>query len=242
VLTYDLFTDVGGREINEDSAVCVENGGNYCFAVADGLGGHGRGDDASRKLTEVFAREFKETSFSDCGDFLRHAFLTAQEEILRMQREQGIKDGMLTTGVALAVAGGRCAWAHCGDSRLYMFKDGKSQIRTIDHSVPQMLALAGEIKERDIARHPDRNRLLRAVGLEWDSPRFEVSDEYGVADCQAFLLCTDGFWELVAQRAMEKCLRKTDSAESWLATLSALAEKNGRGGETDNRTAIAVVI
>lgn len=67
-------------------------------------------------------------------------------------------------------------WGHVGDSRLYYFKNGKIVKRTLDHSVPQMLVARGEIDEKEIRHHPDRNRLVRVMGMEWDEPKYQVSE------------------------------------------------------------------
>ena len=141
-------------------------------------------------------------------EYLNHAFTTAQNAVMELQKKQHARFEMMTTAVALAIIDGKCAWGHIGDSRLYLFKRNRIAIRTLDHSVPQMLVMSGEIKEKKIRKHPDRNRLLRAIGIEWDSPRFETSEEYDSADCQAFLLCTDGFWEFIEDKRMCSLLRK----------------------------------
>ena len=238
--TYKMIIKVGNREHNEDSAACIESGNNYCFVVADGLGGHGKGEIASQKVVEVFKREFCANPEHNEG-FLNAAFSNAQSEILALQRAHGDKLGMKTTVVCLSIINGMCQWGHIGDSRLYVFRKNKVSIRTLDHSVPQMLVLSGEIKEKHIASHPDRNRLLRVMGIEWDSPRYEVSDEVPLVDCQAFLLCTDGFWELIDPKHMGKFLKKSKTVDEWLNLMTAEVEKNGQGQDMDNYTAIAVM-
>ena len=241
MLTYKMITHVGNREHNEDSLACTESGGNYCFVVADGLGGHGRGELASKKATEVIAREFSQGA-KNSFDFLNKSLSAAQSEILDMQQAMNDRLGMKTTAVCLSIIDGKCQWGHIGDSRLYIFKKNKIIYRTLDHSVPQMLALSGEIKDKHIPTHPDRNRLLRVMGVEWDSPRYEISDEeLPLADCQAFLLCTDGFWELIDPKKMCRFLKKSGSAEEWLSKMIAEVEKNGQGNDMDNYTAIAVL-
>ena len=240
-MTYKLLTHQGNREYNEDSAVCVESSGNYCFVVADGLGGHGKGEVASQKLVEVFKREFEAAQPHDTR-FLPKAFETAQDEIMLMQREQGTKFEMKTTAVCLTVIENKCQWGYIGDSRLYLFKKNKVRFHTLDHSVPQMLALSGEIKEHQIANHPDCNRLLRVVGVEWDSPRYELSEEAELTDCQAFLLCTDGFWECIEPKKMGAFLKKSAQAEEWAEMMMAEVQKNGQGTDMDNNTAIAVIL
>jgi serine/threonine protein phosphatase PrpC len=149
---------------------------------------------------------------------------------------------MKTTAVALAVVNGKCAWGHIGDSRLYMLRKNRIKARTLDHSVPQMLVLSGEISEKKIRKHPDRNKLLRVIGVEWDSPQFEVADETDLASCRAFLLCSDGFWEFIGEKHIQAFLKKSNDANEWLRYMTDEVEINGSGCEMDNYTAIAVVL
>ena len=240
MLTYKMITNQGSREQNEDSAICIESDGNYCFVVADGLGGHGKGEVASQKVIEIFDREFRLTDRKS-KNFTGDALSKAQNEILDMQQTQDAKFEMKTTAVCLSIIDNVCQWGHIGDSRLYIFHKNKVKLRTLDHSVPQMLALSGEIKEKKIRHHPDRNRLLRVIGIEWDSPRYEISEELQLHDCQAFLLCTDGFWENIEQKKMCKFLKKSKTADEWLTLMTAEVEKSGQGQDMDNYTAIAVL-
>ena len=240
LLTHNMLTHTGTREYNEDSAISVKTNGNYCFVVADGLGGHGKGEVASQKVTEVFGREFRVNAERN-EHFFEHAFATAQDEILALQKAEGTKFEMKTTAVCLSIIDGICQWGHVGDSRLYAFYKNKVKFRTLDHSVPQMLALSGEIKEKHIRHHPDRNRLLRVIGVEWDSPRYELSEEFPLTDYGAFLLCTDGFWELIDPKDMGKFLKKSSTVDEWLELMAAEVKKNGSGQDMDNYTAIAVM-
>ena len=239
MISYELITCCGNREINEDCAICIEHNGNHCFVVADGLGGHGKGEIASNMLVSVFQELFDSCHVSTEA-FLQLAFDTAQEKIIEAQKSSHSLFEMKTTAVALAVIDGKCRWGHIGDSRLYLFKKNKIKTRTLDHSVPQMLVMSKEIKARDISRHPDRNRLLRVVGAEWDTQKYELSDEYDLADCQAFLLCSDGFWELIEEKKMQLFLKKSPDAKEWLALMTKEVENNGNGKDMDNYTAIAV--
>jgi len=225
-------------ERNEDSILELELDGRYCFVVADGLGGHGYGEDASKLLVEVFEREFKDAT-DNCG-FLARAFDRAQEEILSLQDKMGATNQMKTTAVALSIMDGKCAWAHVGDSRLHHFRRGVLAGRTIDHSVPQMLALSGEITEEEIRKHPDRSRLLRAVGDKWDAPRYEISKEIPLRKVSALLLCSDGFWEHLSGGSL--CPPPGAEAKAWLEKMQEEAEKTAIAEEMDNYSAIAICV
>ncbi|MDR0490830.1 MAG: protein phosphatase 2C domain-containing protein [Oscillospiraceae bacterium] len=236
-MTYSYICKIGDREINEDAAVCLKRDGCYCFVVADGLGWHGGGEVASRILIETFEREFRSVDESNSA-FLSRAFDIAQEEIASSKKKA---DEMKTTGVALSILGGRFCWAHVGDSRIYYFHKGKFRNRTLDHSVPQMLAISGAISDSEISHHPDRNKLFRALGDEWDNPRYEISKERRLSKGDAFLLCSDGFWEHIPEHMMIEKLRGSKSADEWLSAMRTDVEINASGHIMDNYTAITVM-
>lgn len=237
-ITYAISTFSGDREPNEDFAAAEYSRGRYCFTVADGLGGHGRGEAASRLVCETAQRCFKEQE--DC--LIKTMFEAAQEELLKKQQEENAVDAMKTTLNVLVVGGDGIYGGHVGDTRSYYFKKGKLVSRTKDHSVPQMMVSMGEIKEKDIRHHVDRNRLLRVMGIEWNKPQYVLSNEMKPEHNQAFLMCTDGFWENIEDRDMEKCLKKATDVQNWLDAMNAIVRQNGKDSDMDNYTALAVWI
>ena len=166
----------------------------------------------------------------------------AQEGLLAEQKRIGAQFEMKTTAVILVVADAQFRYAYIGDSRIYHFRKNKVQERSMDHSVPQMLAMAGDIKEKHIRQHPDRNRLLRVMGVEWESSRYELSEWNDLQPGDAFLLCSDGFWEPIVEKEMCKLLKKSNDAKTWLDAMSERVQQNGAGTDMDNNSAIAVCI
>ena len=236
---HSIFTDKGGRPVNEDCADAVRCGDRYCFIVCDGLGGHGMGDKASRLVTEALKKHF--TACRSIEEFAAGALPRAQNELLAAQRSDPRLRRMSTTAVVLCIEGDKGLCLHIGDSRLYHFRDGKVLSRTKDHSIPQVLCLTGEITEQEIRRHPDRNKLLRALGDNTEELRTDRS-EFDVKAGDAFLLCTDGFWEPVTEEEMERLLSANRKPAEWLSAMAKAAMKNGRETNMDNCTAVAVAI
>lgn len=192
---------------------------------------------ASKCAVDAVCTLFMERGFSD--HFFADAFSGAQNAILEQQALTQRFSTMKTTLVVLVVDNGWIHWAHIGDSRLYIFRGKRLLRRTLDHSVPQMLAQAGEIREADIRHHPDRNRLMRVMGVRNDAPRFEVGKPIRLTGAYQFLLCTDGYWELIEEDDMLRTMKESATPQQWLSQMNRIILENGRGQEMDNYTAIA---
>ena len=206
--------------------------------MADGLGGHGRGEVASSKAIET-ARDLTQLVGDSNADLLSDIFEEAQKRVMNIQ-EGTFANGMKTTLVALDICRDQIKWAHIGDSRLYYFQNCKLVERTLDHSVPQMLVLAHKLKEKKIRGHEDRNKLLRVIGSPWETKKYDCSEIINKNGFQAFLLCSDGFWELIDEKAMTKTLKKSNSVDEWLDAMVEIVRQNGKCTDMDNNSAIAV--
>lgn len=239
-LKYATLSLPGTREINEDSIAVKESNGKLILVVADGLGGHDKGEVASKIVAETIT----ETGIlcEDNAEGLAEALREAQRCLLEKQKQENAVDAMKTTAVALSLTNDRAYLAYVGDSRGYAFLKNGKYIRTIDHSVPQMLALAGDIREKDIRYHEDRSSLLRVFGSEWENDPIDFLEEIEVAKTKAFLLCSDGFWELITEFQMKWSLRWSKTPDEWLEKMKRIIEKNGKGKEMDNYTAGAVFL
>lgn len=201
------YTNQGGREHNEDSLRCRTDSG--VFVLADGLGGHQCGEVASGLAADVIAAGCQE-GVSGPADLLE-LFQKANEAVLNGQKEPGRED-MRTTAVALSIRRERAVWAHIGDSRLYRFSEGTVTPLTRDHSVTYRKYLGGEITYMDICRDDDRSSLLRVLGKPSCAPE---AGERPVRDGDAFLLCSDGFWEFVYDQEMLADWLKAETPEQW---------------------------
>ncbi len=239
-MEFTAFTNQGTREYNEDSYGIEEHGEDRCFVLADGLGGHGGGDVASRTAVAVVCDLFKREGFSD--SFFEKAFNLSQDAILAEQDKVHNHNGMKTTMVILVISGNKAYYAHIGDSRLFILKNSRIQGRTIDHSVPQMLVLSGEIKESEIRHHPDRSRLLRVLGVKGEIPRCEIGKPVKMKGSMSFLLCSDGYWELVEDKDIEETNKAASDPEEWVAAMNSIIRRNGEGTDMDNYSAIAVCV
>ena len=231
------YSHIGGREENEDSVFCgIGDDQSVCAVVADGLGGHGDGQIASRIVVQTLAQGAQCTRLPGEEQLLGW-FREANARILEENRSAA---GMRSTAVFLAVFQQEALWAHIGDSRLYHFHNGQLRNYTLDHSVPQVQVLMGELTRDQIPGSPDRNRILRSVGNE------EIEVEIAPAiplepGRHAFLLCTDGFWEYLSEAEIWLDLLKSGSPEAWLMYLRCRGEAR-KGADADNNTAAAIFV
>ena len=202
------YTNKGGRDHNEDSLRASAEAG--VFVLADGLGGHRSGEVASALAADaIFSGMTRDASLEEDG--LLSLFQSANEELLRQQAQPG-REEMRTTAVALKLAEGQAVWAHIGDSRLYRFSGGELAGVTADHSVTYRKYLGGEISYMDVYHDDDRSRLLRVLGKEPCRPE---AGRAAVSPGDAFLLCSDGFWEFVYNEEIQADLCKSRTPEEW---------------------------
>ena len=230
------ITSRGGRSRNEDTVLTETQPYGFFGIVADGLGGHGGGEIASREAALSFSEDYRQRKLMTKEQF-SDAFEKAGKKV---EARQSVQCSMKTTSVVLAVENGMARWAHTGDSRLYHFYQKHLVDQTMDHSVSQMAVLMGEITPDQIRFHEDRNRVLRALGSEnWEptiSQKIRVDNGF-----HAFLLCSDGFWEYVYEKEMEEELEKAETPKAWLDAMEKLLL--GRVKENnDNYTALAVFV
>lgn len=246
----DLITasvsDTGGRPNNEDAYGEWRGDRQFACVVADGAGGHGGGDAASRIVVDTVCGELQRVASAGLpltGPHLMRVLLRANDAIVDAQEQGGRLENMRSTAVLLAIDEAQqcAAWAHCGDSRLYCFRNGAARIQTQDHSVVQSMVDANLLPEQDVRGHPRRNVLFSALGTA-EELSIAVSEEpFALADGDVFLLCTDGFWEHVDETGMIEAISRTESPAAWLALLATQIRENADAGH-DNFTATAVWI
>jgi serine/threonine protein phosphatase PrpC len=241
VVTYYYISEKGTREINEDSISVAKRDNNFCFTLCDGLGGHNSGDVASSTVTEIFSELFQSAKIS-VDDFFMTAYTQANCIVNELQNNEDGINGMKTTVASLVISDNKCVWSHLGDSRIYCFNKWKLKSRTLDHSVPQMLVKENEISEKEIRFHPNRNRLLRVIGGDTQRPKYDVSGAVEIDGFYAFLICSDGFWELIDEREMRCCLLRSKTPEQWLNLMEKIVLKHGKNKAMDNYSAIGVFV
>lgn len=227
------YSDIGGRACNEDSVRIVTKGdGKACILVADGLGGHGGGAQASAAVADTICTMWQK---GQPGIDLECMVQCAHQAVVKLQTSQC---SMKSTVVVLTLNQGFAEWAHVGDSRLYYFHNKALAFQSRDHSASQIAVMLGDITPDQIRFHADRNRVLRALGQDCDL-LVETRDQPLLPGHHAFLLCSDGFWEYVLETEMEEDLRTSANPEEWIAKMRNRLNKR-IPKDNDNNTAAAV--
>lgn len=240
-LHHGAATDVGlVREVNEDSFLVAPP----VFVVADGMGGHDRGDVASRIVVEEFGR-LADTGYDPAQgpEVVTHTLLEAQARIAAYDAEQragGADDFAAGTTAVVALLIEQSTepkWllANLGDSRIYRLNDGDLEQVSVDHSVVQELVEAGVITADDAAVHPERHVITRALG-----GRGRVDADYFVlplSGAERLLLCSDGVSGMIDdERIAEILATASDPRDAADQLVAAAVAAGGR----DNATAVVI--
>lgn len=230
IINSAKYSCAAGHDINEDSLLCSAERG--IFIVADGLGGHSDGEKASLAAVDYFDENY----LGGCNnEVISRLIEGANAEVLKKG------DGGKTTVAAAFAENGHFFYANAGDSRVYYFRDGRIIAQTKDHSVCQASVDMGMLRPEDIRGNEDRSRLLKVLGSEESLNIKKAYPPIRIQNGDAFLLCSDGFWEYVYETEMEADLLKSDNSETWLKYMLKRhilrAENKG-----DNYTAVCGVI
>ncbi len=234
----------GGRATNEDRVGYCYTPDSALLGLADGMGGHPRGDVAAQlalqTISAMFQREAR-PGLQDVRAFLRRAIYAAHEHIHRYAREQRLDDFPRTTVVLCVLQDGIAQWAHVGDSRLYFVREKALLTRTLDHSHAEQrmlqTAVTGSLSQAAQARGTNRNVLYTCLGSP-QAPFIEIGVPQALRQGDVVLLCSDGLWSQVEQGAIVHLLSQRALADA-VPELVESALRN-RSAESDNVTALAI--
>lgn len=235
-IEYSKFTSQGGRENNEDSIGAAGN----LFIVADGLGGHSYGEIASKNVVEYLTSHYSDLEQID-NDTLHGVIAATNKYLWDLKREHPEYQDMASTVVAAFVRGNSFNYLNVGDSRMYFFRKARIFRQSRDHSVTQLCVDTGQIRPRDMRFHEDRNKLTRVLGLNEELKVNNLFEPFELQERDAFLLCTDGFWEYITERQMMRCLRRSRSADQWMQRMLKCIDRH-TGDGNDNLSAICAVV
>jgi PPM family protein phosphatase len=229
-------TDTGLlRSVNQDDYY-IDPDGRY-FIVADGMGGHAGGQEASRIATEIIQTYLNDNWHGEesSADLLQNALLKANQAILQDQSANPERADMGTTAVVVLLRQEEPWCAHIGDSRIYRLRGAKLEQITEDHTWVAMAMKAGSITPDQARVHPWRHILSRCLGRD-DVRQVDVQS-FEIQSADRLLLCSDGLTEEVADTQIATHLRNIRSCDMVAETLISTAKENGG---RDNITVVIV--
>ena len=236
------FSEIGTRESNEDSLAVMQSNYDLIAIVADGLGGCRNGEIASRLVVDHFAENFQKYKYSE-----DQILETIQEINTDIFIKNQITEPMMTTIAALWIDTQQVKGiaANVGDTRIYQFRNQKIVFQSVDHSRAQLAVMTGKISESEIRTSKNRNRLLRAIGA---GKQVRIGcEQLSIQSGDRFLLCSDGFWELLTENEMLQTIsdsqesEKSQNVKKWLSIMQKQINEKPQK-HRDNCTAIAVII
>ncbi|HWQ34993.1 MAG TPA: protein phosphatase 2C domain-containing protein [Blastocatellia bacterium] len=235
-VTIGTVTDRGlhpKRTANEDRLLVLRESG--LFLVADGVGGRQAGQVASQTVVDVFTESFRQRPRGDVLELLREAIIESNRRIYEGSVNDASLNGMATTLAVAVVDGARAIIGHVGDSRVYRFDGQRLTCETEDHSEVAEAVRGGEMTAAQAARHPNRNIITRALGIEPQvAPDFTM---VALNERTSLLLCSDGITRHIPDAELEEVMRSGAHPQSICDRLRELCYR--RGAE-DNLTAVVV--
>lgn len=216
------------RHVNEDAL--LDAGDQGLWVVADGMGGHSFGDEASRAIIDQLVGFRRREDLQQNISELKTRLNMAHEQC----RAHGKRQLMGSTVALLFVHDPYCIFLWAGDSRVYRYRDNQLQQMTEDHSLVQGLVTIGELNKEDMDKHPSSHIITRAVGVHTDLDLELQHDEIQPGD--RYLVCSDGLYKDVTEAEIHERMGGA-TVEACLNNLVDLALE--RGG-TDNTTAIVI--
>jgi len=242
-LSIAQCSERGSRETNQDFIGFCANEQVGCFVLADGAGGHAGGEKASRAVVGAVLKAFQAAPAARCMEAIW--LISAARKALTVARKQHPACPQMDTTVAALLINTEAAhatWCQLGDSRIYLFRRGRARQLTHDHSVLQSMIDAGFV-QGGLRGHSHRGRLYAAVGTP-DTPPTSVCDApLAIRQGDAFLLCSDGFWDALPEALMEEALLQAHTPEAWIKTMQQHIQRLTKGAiDGDNFSALAVWI
>jgi serine/threonine protein phosphatase PrpC len=230
----------GPRKSNQDRVAYCYSRDALCMVIADGMGGHLHGEVAAQIASQFIAEAFQRNAQPRLADplkFLLESITNAHHAIVDYANVRSLLETPRTTCVACIVQDGLAHWAHVGDSRLYLVRNGRVEGQTKDHSRVQILVDAGRVREEAVAAHPDRNKIFNCLG-QMGPPKVDLSRRTALRHGDVILMCTDGLWGPLTSRHICEELLRADIMQA-VPKLLDMAEVRA-GKEGDNASVVAM--
>jgi PPM family protein phosphatase len=216
------------RKENQDRMSWTQVPWGQLYIVADGIGGHAGGARAAELTVQGLERYLAKAS-EEIGieDVIRDAFCKTNKDVFdKAHTGDPETEGMGSTAVILLISGQIAKVAHVGDSRAYLYRDGKLRLLTKDHTQVQRFVDAGMMRPEKARNHPSASLLERAIGHR-PTVAMDIGADLVVKEGDGILLCSDGLSGCADDREIEAAINDSSSPQETVNRLLNLALKNG---------------
>lgn len=232
---------IGNRKSNQDRAAYAYSSDALVLVLADGMGGHLKGELAAGAIIDTFDNSFCQQAqprISYPMKFLEDTMKIAHERIMDFSHKMGLGGFPGSTCVAALIQDDKLYWGHAGDSRLYLLRDGAVLTRTHDHSIVSQWLESGVINAAEARVHPHRNQITNCLGGIDDIYYMESGGPLALESGDVLLLASDGLWGPFNDRDLAELLTSRPLSVG-LDEMIALALKR-ENGRSDNITGVVM--
>ena len=233
---------LGNRNNNQDRCAVLESVDTVLLVVADGMGGHPKGEEAAQLVIDTCEDAFMRIKkpIAEPEKFIDHISRQAHEAIITYGYRHIPAIDPRTTVVIALVQDGLAYWGHIGDSRLYHFRNGKVINKTVDHSYVEKLREQGIINDEEKEKHPFRNYVTRCLGGAPGAPEITIPDmPTRLEKDDTLLLCSDGLWGPLGDERLAAALDSSEKIRALLSRMADMAEEEA-SPSSDNVTGVAL--
>jgi len=195
-IEYAKVSALGDRQDNQDRAAVIVSDDAAIMLVFDGMGGHSDGAVAAEVGLKIVQDHFTSASLPifDPQGFLYMALSRAHDEVVKLGADQEVDFRPRATCAVCLIQENGSWWAHIGDSRIYLLRDGDVVSRSRDHSHVEVLIQEGAITEEEALDHPMRNFVECCIGGDAAVPDMSITRKKPLEDGDVLLACSDGLW------------------------------------------------
>ena len=239
---YAKVSALGDRQDNQDRAAVVVSEDAALLLVFDGMGGHSDGAMAAetglKVVQDMFMSEIQ--PIFDPQGFLYMALSRAHDEVVSLGTDLDVDFRPRATCAICLVQEGGAFWAHIGDSRIYLVRDGQVSTRSRDHSHVEVLIQEGAITEEEAQDHPMRNFVECCIGGDAPVPDMSITNRKVLEHGDVLLACSDGLWSGLSDHDMAAIAKPGDN--NLVDNLKSLSMKalNVNSPYSDNTTGTAL--
>jgi len=232
---------IGNRKFNQDRVAYAYSNDALLMVLADGMGGHLKGELAATAIVETFSDSFEEHAqphISDPINFLGDTMRAAHERIVDFSHQMGLGGFPGSTGVAALIQDGKIHWGHAGDSRMYLLRDGAVFTRTHDHSVVSQWLESGVINAEEARVHPHRNQITNCLGGSDEIYYMEPGGPVALQSGDVLFMGSDGLWSPFTDEELVEAFASRPVTDVLDELIDRALERES--GHSDNATGIAM--